>query len=143
MIKLQVIGNLGKRLHSKNNVNGKSVINFSIAHTEKFKDSQGVAKERTIWVECAYWTDRTGISPYLKKGTQVYVEGTPDIRTYTTQDGRQGAALSLRIQSVQLLGARTSSNDSAPENNMPSHSNMQAVPQSSAAMVEEMDDLPF
>ena len=105
MIKLQVIGNLGKDC-IVNNVNGKNVINFSVAHTEKFKDAQGQQKDKTIWVECAYWTDRTGIAPYLKKGTQVYAEGTPDIRTYTTADGRQGTSLSLRISSVQLLGGR-------------------------------------
>src|SRR5687767_10138417 len=105
MIKLQVIGNLGKDC-VMNNVNGKNVINFSVAHTEKFKDAQGQQKDKTLWVECAYWTDRTGIAPYLKKGTQVYAEGTPDIRTYTTGDGRQGTALSLRVSSVQLLGGR-------------------------------------
>ena len=92
MIKLQVIGNLGKDL-VVNNVNGKTVINFSVAHTEKYRDAQGAQKERTTWVECAYWTDRTAVAPYLKKGTQVYVEGTPDVRTYQTNDGRQGAAV--------------------------------------------------
>ncbi len=66
MIKLQVIGNLGKDC-IVNTVNGKNVINFSVAHTEKYKDAQGNPKERTTWVECAYWTDRTGIAPYLKK----------------------------------------------------------------------------
>ena len=40
----------------------------------------------------------------LKKGTQVYVEGTPEVRTYQTNDGKSGASLSLRVQSVQLLG---------------------------------------
>src|SRR6476661_1152821 len=100
MIKLLVIGNLGKDC-VVNNVNGKSVINFSVAHTEKFKDAQGNQKDKTIWVECAYWTDRTAIAPYLKKGTQVYVEGAPDIRSYTTQEGKQGASLSLRILNVQ------------------------------------------
>jgi len=103
MIKLQVIGNLGKDC-VMNNVNGKNVINFSVAHTEKFRDATGNMKDRTIWVECAYWTDRTGIAPYLKRGTSVYVEGNPDVRTYQTNDGRQGASLSLRVVSVQLLG---------------------------------------
>ena len=106
MIKMQVIGNLGKDC-LVNNVNGRTVINFSVAHTEKIKDAQGNLKDKTIWVECAYWTDRTGISPYLKKGTQVYVDGAPDIRTYTTNDGRNGASLSLRVSSVQLLGGRS------------------------------------
>ena len=72
MIKLLVIGNLGKDA-VVNNVNGKSVINFSVAHTEKYKDAQGNQKDRTVWVECAYWTDRTAIAPYLKKGTNAHI----------------------------------------------------------------------
>jgi single-strand DNA-binding protein len=103
MIKLQVIGNLGKDC-MVNMVNGKNVINFSVAHTEKYRDSSGVQKEKTTWVECAYWTDRTGISPYLKKGQQVFVEGTPEIRTFTRNDGTTGSSLSLRVQYVQLVG---------------------------------------
>src|ERR1700730_3115824 len=107
MIKLQVIGNLGKDCVT-NTVNGKNVINFNVAHTEKFKDAQGNQNDKTIWVECAYWTDRTGISPYLVKGKTVYVEGSPDVRTYTTNDGRNGASLSLRVLSVQLIGGTRS-----------------------------------
>jgi single-strand DNA-binding protein len=105
MIKLQVIGHLGKDA-GVNNVNGKNVINFTVAHSERFRDAQGNQKDRTIWVDCSYWTDRTAVAPYLKKGTQVYVEGQPDVRTYTTQDGRNGATLTLRVLSVQLLGSR-------------------------------------
>jgi single-strand DNA-binding protein len=105
MIKLQVIGNLGKDCVT-NTVNGKNVINFNVAHTEKFKDAQGNQKDKTIWVECAYWTDRTGIAPYLKKGTQVYAEGTPEVRTYPKNDGTTGVSLTLRVLSVQLLGSR-------------------------------------
>ncbi|MEO8711344.1 MAG: single-stranded DNA-binding protein [Parafilimonas sp.] len=105
MIKLMVIGNLGKDC-IVNSVNGKNVINFSVAHTEKFKDSTGAQREKTTWVECAYWTDRTNIAEYLKKGKQVYAEGTPEVRTYQTNDGKSGASLSLRIQNVQLLGSR-------------------------------------
>ena len=79
MIKLQVIGHLGRDAQV-NNVNGKNVINFTVAHSERFKDAQGNQKDRTIWVDCAYWTDRTAVAPYLKKGTQVYAEGQPDVR---------------------------------------------------------------
>jgi single-strand DNA-binding protein len=150
MIKLMVIGNLGKDC-TVNTVNGKNVINFNVAHTEKFKDSTGSQREKTTWVECAYWTDRTGISPYLKKGIQVYAEGTPEVRTYQTNDGKSGASLSLRVQSVQLLGARaegsmnTQSQERQPysNGNGTSHTN----PNPNAAHHDEMneagDDLPF
>ena len=136
MIKLQVIGNLGKDA-VLNNVNGKSVINFTVAHTERFKDAQGVQKDKTTWVDCAYWTDRTGIAPYLKKGTSVYVEGTPDVRTYTTADGRNGATLSMRTLSIQLLGGRPNEGGSA----QPESSTSTSIGNSGSS--EPLDDLPF
>jgi len=151
MIKLMVIGNLGKDC-IVNTVNGKNVINFNIAHTEKFKDSTGAQREKTTWVECAYWTDRTGISPYLKKGTQVYVEGTPEVRTYQTNDGKSGASLSLRVQNVQLLGSRAESLNSAPAQDVrPSYSNSNGGSYSNQPpsvtqpddVSELSDDLPF
>lgn len=103
MIKLQVIGHLGKDC-TTNVVNGKNVINFSVAHSERYKDASGVQKEKTTWVECAYWTDRTAIAPYLKKGQLVYVEGNPEARAYQKSDGTAASSLSMRITSVQLLG---------------------------------------
>ena len=150
MIKLMVIGNLGKDC-IVNTVNGKNVINFSIAHTEKFKDSTGAQREKTTWVECAYWTDRTGIAPYLKKGQQVYAEGTPEVRTYQTNDGKSGASLSLRVQTVQLVGGRSESlggpvQESRPSYNSNSNGNSYSN-QSATSHHDDIndagDDLPF
>jgi single-strand DNA-binding protein len=105
MIKMQVIGNLGKDC-TVNTVNGKNVINFTVAHTEKYRDSQCNNQEKTTWVDCAYWTDRTAVAPYLQKGTQVFVEGTPEVRSFTRNDGTAGASLSMRVREVQLLGRK-------------------------------------
>ena len=143
MIKLQAIGHLGKDCIT-NTVNGKNVINFSVAHTEKYKDAQGNQVERTTWVECAYWTDRTGIAQYLTKGRQVFVEGTPEVRTYPKNDGSTGASLTLRVLSVQLLGSR---GDGAPSNGGNSYSSSSSsapanVP-SASDITEPIDDLPF
>jgi len=147
MIKLMVIGNLGKDC-VVNQVNGKNVINFSVAHTEKFKDSSGAPREKTTWVECAYWTDRTGIAPYLKKGTQVYAEGTPEVRTYQTQDGKSGASLTVRVLSVQLLGSRAGAEGMAPQQAQTSYSNTNSyaasnAPGSNDDINDASDDLPF
>ncbi len=143
---MQVIGRLGKDC-IVNTVNGKNVINFSVAHSEKFKDSQGNMQEKTIWVECAYWTDRTAIAPYLLKGTQVFVEGAPELKTYQKNDGTQGASLNLRVREVQLLGsksdnagggspsysANTGATSNAGNSNIPAPSDI----------TEPIDDLPF
>jgi single-strand DNA-binding protein len=140
MIKLQVIGNLGKDCIT-NTVNGKSVINFSVAHTEKFRDSSGQQKEKTTWVECAYWTDKTGIAPYLKKGTQVYAEGTPEVRNFTRNDGTAGASLTMRVFSVQLLGGGNRNEQSETSNAYNEPASNQAA--SSGEIPAAVDDLPF
>lgn len=144
---MQVIGNLGKDC-TTNLVNGKSVMNFTIAHTERFKDAQGNQKDKTTWVDCAYWSDRTGIAPYLKKGAQVFVEGTPDLRIYSKNDGTTGASLVLSVRQIQLLGSRGDSNSSGSY--APSQSNSY-VDQSAgtttvtteASESTTADDLPF
>jgi single-strand DNA-binding protein len=144
MIKLQVIGNLGKDCIT-NNVNGKTVMNFNVAHTEKFRDAQGNQKDKTIWVECAYWSDRTGIAPYLKKGTQVYVEGNPEVRTYTKNDGTNGASLTLRVVSVQLLGSKPDGGISSGGYNTGTNyatSTNTSIP-AGGDVTEPVDDLPF
>ena len=143
MIKLTAIGNLGRDA-VMNTVSGKNVINFTVAHTEKFKDAQGNQKDKTIWVDCAYWTEKTGIAPYLKKGTQVYVEGQPDVRTYTTKEGVNGATLSLRVASVQLLGSKSNDGGGSPSNYQPSAAiSSQASAPAASEITEAFDDLPF
>ncbi len=159
MIKMQVIGRLGKDC-LVNNVNGKNVINFTVAHSEKYKDSQGNLQEKTIWVECAYWTDRTAIAPYLVKGTQVFAEGQPEVRTFTRNDGTSGATLSMRVRDVQLLGNKVEGNAPASGNyNASSVSSTASVPSSSdsgtsgstapatndasSVSSSSIDDLPF
>lgn len=149
MIKLQVIGNLGNDAVI-NNVNGKTVINFSIAHTEKYKDAQGNPMDRTIWVNCAYWTERTGVHPYLLKGKTIYVEGTPTLEIYTTSDGRQSPKLKLNVRDIQLIGGtgggapRTEQAGNAVQQNAPVA--QQAEPTFSSHGGHEHglnDDLPF
>ena len=140
MIKLQIVGNLGKDCIVKE-VNGKNVINFSVAHTEKFKDSQGIQKERTTWVECAYWTDRTAVAPYLKKGQLVYAEGSPEADGYMNKENQAAATLRMRVQNVQLLGSKT---DGA-QTNQPAMAEASSTYGSTKSndTSEPADDLPF
>ena len=139
MIKLQVIGHLGKDC-TTNVVSGKNVINFNVAHSEKYKDATGVTKERTTWVDCAYWTERTAIAPYLKKGTQVYAEGTVEVRTFTRADGTFGASMVMRVLNVQLLGS-SNRTETGSSTDKPFGSN--GIPAPVGEVSEPADDLPF
>lgn len=126
MLHMQAIGHLGKDA-IVNTVNGKTVINFSIAHTEKYQD-----KEKTTWVECAYWTEKTAVAPYLLKGGQVYVSGTPEVKTYNKNDGSTGVSLTLRVFSLQLLGSK--------QQQGPAEATSTPV---AATTSQSLEDLPF
>lgn len=122
MIKMQLIGHLGQDA-VVNNVNGKTVINFSVAHSEKFKNKEGVEVNKSVWVSAAYWTDRTAVAPYLKKGSQVYVEGSPEAKTYKNQNTNEVVPqLSLRVTSIQLIGG-SKANSTEPQNDFISQPN--------------------
>jgi single-strand DNA-binding protein len=145
MVKMQVIGRLGKDC-VVNTVNGKNVINFSVAHSEKFKDNQGNMQDKTIWVDCSYWTDRTAIAQYLVKGTQVYAEGQPEVRSYPKNDGTTGVSLTLRVREVQLLGSKGDTGGAPAYTGAGSASTgaskATTIP-SANDITEPMDDLPF
>jgi single-strand DNA-binding protein len=143
MIKMQIIGNLGKDC-VVNTVNGKNVINFTVAHTEKYKDSQGNQQEKTTWVDCAWWTDRTAVAQYLTKGKQVFVEGQPEARSFQRNDGTPGASLSLRVRELQLLGGRGENvgNNYAAAGTASTPAAANTIP-SASDITEPVDDLPF
>ncbi len=140
MIKLQIVGNLGKDC-IVNDVNGKKVINFSVAHSERYKDSQGNQKEKTTWVECAYWSDKTTLAQYLTKGKTVYAEGTPEADAYMNKENQAAATLRMRVQNIQLLGGSGNNDGGAPRQ----ASNVGSSSESTAASMEQSspDDLPF
>lgn len=136
--KTTVIGHLGKDC-TVNVVNGKNVINFNVAHSEKYKSQEGNMVEKTTWFQCAYWTDKTGIAPYLKKGTMVYVEGQVSCRTYAGSDGVTKASLELRVFSVNLLAQpkEATAGASAPQGGA------YIPPTQHSGGYEPVDDLPF
>lgn len=97
MLKILIIGRIGKDA-ATNNVNGKTVINFNVCHSERYKDAGGNQKEKTTWVQCSWWTDRLTIVPYLLKGTLIYAEGVPETDVYENK-----AQQKMRVVNVQLL----------------------------------------
>ncbi len=136
--KIIVLGNIGQDAVIKE-INGKFVINFSVAHNEKYMDSTGQKHEKTTWFSCAIWKDsreKTRIAEYLKAGQIVHVEGVPEIRIFDGQNGKS-AAINITVKDIHFAGA-------APQGNRPT-----AAPEGSAANhgapipPQEEDDLPF
>lgn len=111
MLKVTAIVNLGNDA-ILNSVNGKNVINFNAAHTEKYKNQQGQEMNKTTWINCSYWSEKTGIVAYLKKGSQVYLEGQPESKTYVDKSGATQSQLNVRVSSIQLIGGQKQNSQS-------------------------------
>ena len=138
---MQVIGHLGKDA-VLNSFSGKTVLNFTVAHTEKRRDTSGNQVDKTIWVDCAYWTERTGIAPYLKKGTQLHADVSPEVKTYQKKDGSQGFLLTLRISSINLLGNKQDGQTQAVPS-VQQASTINSTHHTDAPVDTWVDDLPF
>lgn len=105
MIRLEIIGNIGKDAEEKKF--GDSVYaSFSVCHTEKRGD-----KEFTTWVNCLKKDDNGKLLPYLKKGTKVYASGSPKANAYINREGQAVGDLQLNVFSLELCGGKKDSDE--------------------------------
>ena len=104
MIKMTVIGNIGADAVQRE-TNGRKYTTFNVAVSSKYKNQDGTETERTTWISCA----RDGQSPidqWLKRGRQVYMEGTPSVSMFTDNQGHPNCNLKLAVHRIELLGGR-------------------------------------
>lgn len=105
MMKLILSGALGNDADVKQVGNNKA-INFSIAVSMDYKNSDGQKVEKTEWVKAVIWkSDKqsTGISEYLKKGKRVLVEGIPSSESFKNKDGEIHNQLHINVKEIELL----------------------------------------
>jgi single-strand DNA-binding protein len=146
MLRLQIIGFLGRDAEVRDVGANNVVISFSVAYTEKYKDRNGILQEKTTWVRCSLWRqpDKTAIAQYLTKGTQVFVEGVPSANAYLSkEDNKLMASLECRVLNLQLLGSRSAGSASADYAAAPSLQEPQAYSPPDSQPLGGEDDLPF
>lgn len=141
MIKMQVIGHLGQDA-TVNQVADKTVINFSVAHSENYT-KDGVKYQKTTWVSCSYWTEKTLVAQYLKRGTQVYVEGQPDVKMYEDKNRTQQANIVLRVIQIQLLGSRDKPEGGSQNNGQQETNTGNSYKPIASDIPQDDDGLPF
>ena len=106
--KIILVGNLGRDPEMRSFPSGDQVANVTIATTDKWKDKQtGEAKEATEWHRVVF-NGRLAeiVGQYLKKGSQVYVEGSLRTRKWTDKDGQEKFTTEIRADQMQMLGSR-------------------------------------
>ncbi len=105
--KVILIGNLGRDPETRYMPDGGAVTNVSIATTETWKDKAGEKQEKTEWHRVAFFGKLAEIAgEYLKKGSQVYVEGRLQTRKWQDKEGQDKYSTEIVADRMQMLGSR-------------------------------------
>ncbi len=106
--KVIIVGNLGQDPETRYMPSGAAVTNFTVATNESWKDKQtGEQKERTEWHRVAMFNRLAEIAAeYLRKGSQVYIEGKLRTRKWQGQDGQDRYTTEIIADEMQMLGGR-------------------------------------
>lgn len=111
MNKIIIIGNVGQDAELRD-VGSTTVLSFSVATTEKWKDKNGERQERTDWHNVSLWGKRAeALAKYVTKGTRVAVEGRVQYRQYEDRDGNKRTATDIVASDVELLGGGSRQSD--------------------------------
>lgn len=103
--KVTLIGRLGRDPEVRYMPNGDATCNFSLATSEKFTDKSGNKAEKTEWHNIVIYRKLAEIAgQYLKKGSQVYLEGKIQSRKYTDKNGVERTAYEIVCHEMKMLG---------------------------------------
>lgn len=110
-----LIGNVGKDpevryLDGNNNPGSGStkVATFTLATTERYRDRNGELRENTEWHNIVAWRNSADVAEkYIRKGTQLYIEGRLRTRSWTDQTGNKRYTTEVTVDNLQLLGKKS------------------------------------
>ncbi len=138
--KVILLGNLGKDPEIRHLENGRAVTNFTLATSEVYKNREGNKVTNTEWHNVVLWTPLAEVAEkFLKKGSQVYIEGKITTRSYDDKDGNKRYITEVVGRELTLVGGRPDGGGGAPEQ----QNSSQAEPAGMAQEPTDLDDLPF
>ena len=146
--KVIVVGNLGKDPETRFLPDGKAVCNFSVATTDTWKDkATGEKKEATEWHRVSSFGRLAEIcGEYLKKGSQVYIEGKLRTRKWQDKEGQDRYTTEIIADAMQMLGSRSGMGGGEPRAEMrePPAAGESRPAKKPAGQFQDMDDdIPF
>lgn len=139
--KVILVGNLGKDPEIRAIEGGRKVASFSLATTESYKDKKGERVDKTEWHNIVFWGPIADvIEKYLKKGSQIYLEGKITNRSYEDKEGVKKYITEIVGQNMTMLGGGPKSGDSSSGSY---EKNGKTAEVASSFSAEAEDDLPF
>lgn len=135
--KVMLIGNTGKDPEIRHLENESMVANFPLATTERYKDKNGEWQEQTEWHNIVCWrTLAERVEKYVKKGSQLFVEGKIRTNNWVDQSGQKRYSIEILADNIQLLGKKS-------ESQTTTQNIQQIVALADASNQDLPDDLPF
>lgn len=111
--KVILIGRLGKDPETRYMTSGEAVTNVTLATSENWKDKNGEKQEKTEWHNLVFYRRLAEIAgEYLKKGSQIYVEGKLATRKWQTKEGQDRYTTEIIVNEMQMLGGKSSGSGS-------------------------------
>lgn len=142
--KVILIGNLGQDPEVKHLEGDRVVANLRLATTESYKDRSGQRVENTEWHDLELWEGLARIAEqYLKKGSQIYVEGKIKSDTWQDEQGNNRKRMRIRVNNLTMLGSKGGDSGGNPNYMNQSSGSPAAASAPNNAMDQEEDDLPF
>jgi len=107
--KVILVGRLGKDPETRYMTNGEAVTNATLATSETWKDKSGEKQEKTEWHNLVFYRRLAEIAgEYLKKGSQIYVEGKLQTRKWQTKEGQDRYTTEIIVNEMTMLGGKSS-----------------------------------
>ena len=118
--KVILVGRLGKDPETRYTSGGQAVCNFSLATDETFKDKSGERQKRTEWHRIVVWSKLAEIAQqYLKKGSQIYLEGRIQSREWTDKENQKRTSYEIVATNFRMLGSKSDSSGSGYRSSSP------------------------
>jgi single-strand DNA-binding protein len=106
--KVLLIGNVGKDPEIRHLQGGASVATITLATSERYRDRNGETRELTEWHTIIAWRQLADLAEnYIRKGSQIYVEGKIRSRSWDDQNGQKRYVTEIQADTIQLLGRRS------------------------------------
>jgi single-strand DNA-binding protein len=144
--KVILVGNLGRDPEVRYLPDGGAVANISVATTEAWKDKAGERQEQTEWHRVAFFGKLAEIAgEYLKKGSQIYVEGRIRTRKWQDKEGQDRYTTEIVADRMQMLGSRGGAGGGAdaPERSAPPSAKEPKAAGAASKFEDFEDDIPF
>jgi single-strand DNA-binding protein len=145
--KVIIVGNLGRDPETRYLPSGEAVTNISVATTDTWKDkASGEKKEATEWHRVAFFGRLAEIAgEYLKKGSQVYIEGQLRTRKWQDKEGKDRYTTEIRADTMQMLGSRAGAGEprGEPAPKGEAAAKPAAVKKPAGKFDDMEDDIPF